>query len=761
MIDSRLTGRIRTSMCRGISAPAALLTGLGTARTLAGTLAAALAGLVILFAGRSDAATLVPEGGIWKYDDSGVDLGTSWSLPGYDDSAWSDGPGPLGYGDSFIVTTLSYGPDPFDKYPTEYFRKSFDLPTDPGLVSALFIRARYDDGVIVYLNGVEVLRRAMPSGIVDWGTYASESHEGAEYEFYDLTAWAPLLVAGTNHLAAEVHQRSGDSSDLVWDAEVTYLDETPAVLRGPYLQSGSETGVVVRWRTNVPTASQVDYGSAPELLTQSVSDGSATTEHEILLSGLMPGTTYYYAVGTGDSVLVGGNTEHLFSTSPPQGTTDAFRAWIVGDSGEANQSARDVRDAYLGFAGADPADLFLMLGDNAYDAGTDDQYQAAVFDTYAGILQRTVVWPTRGNHDDLHAGDNNDYYEIFTLPTAGEAGGLPSGTEAYYSFDYANTHFICLDSDASDRSPNGAMLTWLAQDLAATDQPWKVAFWHHPPYTKGSHDSDDDGDSSGRMTDMRENALPILEAGGIDLVLCGHSHAYERSYFLDGHYGYSNELTPEMIVDAGDGSESGDGAYEKPPSTPHAGTVYTVAGSSSKTGGGTLDHPVMLTSLNELGSVILDIEDLRLHLTFLDDQGVVRDEFTMLHFGPAGVEPDADPNATGDAAPNGQSGDPSREDGAIDALVPGTVWSSSPAADRCVLGFEVARSARVRVTVHDLAGRSIRTLVDREMPNGPHELTWDLETDQGRTVPNGVFFARVSVADGSEVCRIIVQRTPR
>ena len=726
-------------------------------------LAAALLALTSFSASTSHAETLVPEGGVWKYDDSGVDLGTAWSLPGYDDSAWSEGPGPLGYGDDFVVTTLSYGPDPFDKYPTEYFRRTFDLPIDPGLVTALFLRARYDDGVIVYLNGEEVLRLSMPSGIVDWGTYASGSHEATDYELYDLTEWAPFLVSGTNHLAVEVHQRSASSSDLAWDAELTYLDDAPALLRGPYLQVGTETGVVVRWRTNVPTASQVDYGSAPDQLNQSMTDGTFTTEHEVLLSGLTSGTTYYYAVGTGDAVLAGGDVDHTFSTSPPRGTTDAFRAWIVGDSGLANQNARDVRDAYLGFAGVDPADLFLMLGDNAYDAGTDEQYQAAVFETYPTILERTVVWPTRGNHDDLHAGDNNDYYEIFTLPTAGEAGGLPSGTEAYYSFDYANTHFICLDSDETDRSPNGAMLTWLAQDLAATDQPWKVAFWHHPPYTKGSHDSDDDGDSSGRMTEMRENALPILEADGIDLVLCGHSHVYERSYLIDGHYGYSNEFTPAMIEDGGDGSESGDGAYQKPPSTPHAGTVYTVAGSSSTTGGGTLDHPVMVTSLNELGSLILDIEDLRLHVTFLDDQGVVRDEFTIRHFEVTGVETDGDQGpagegSAGDDALYEPSGNAPGQNGPSEALVPGTFWSSTPVSDHCVLGFQIAHAARTRVTLHDLTGRSIRTLVDQEMSAGSHELTWDLETDQGRVVPNGVFFARVSVAGGSEVCRVVVQR---
>lgn len=134
-----------------------------------------------------------------------------------------------------------------------------------------------------------------------------------------------------------------------------------------------------------------------------------------------------------------------------------------------------------------------MLGDNAYSTGTDNQYQAAVFDMYPELLRQSVLWTTLGNHDGYTADSatqTGPYYDNFTLPTAGEAGGLASGTEAYYSFDYANIHFICLESHETNRTPSGAMLAWLQQDVAATTQRWVIAFWHHPPYTKGSHNSD-------------------------------------------------------------------------------------------------------------------------------------------------------------------------------------------------------------------------------------------------------------------------------
>ena len=167
------------------------------------------------------------------------------------------------------------------------------------------------------------------------------------------------------------------------------------------------------------------------------------------------------------------------------------------------------------------------------------------------------------------------------LPRDGEAGGLRSGTEAYYSFDYANIHFIVLESFETNRSANGAMMTWLRDDLLAHDQPWVIAFWHHPPYSKGSHNSD----SETELVQMRQNALPILEGAGVDLVLGGHSHSYERSFLIDGHYGNSGGFNNNNVVDGGNGRPAGDGAYQKATlgAAPHEGAVYVVAGSSCST----------------------------------------------------------------------------------------------------------------------------------------------------------------------------------
>jgi hypothetical protein len=168
------------------------------------------------------------------------------------------------------------------------------------------------------------------------------------------------------------------------------------------------------------------------------------------------------------------------------------------------------------------------------------------------------------------------------------------------------------------------MATWLGADLAATTNRWVIAYWHHPPYTKGSHDSD----TESQLVEMRQNFNPILEAGGVDLVLSGHSHSYERSFLLNGHYGPASSLTSDMIVSAGSGREvGGSGAYKKPentfgPPVGNQGAVYAVAGSSGQTSGGALNHPAMYISLSVLGSMVLDISSNRLDALFLRESPI-------------------------------------------------------------------------------------------------------------------------------------------
>lgn len=489
------------------------------------------------------------------------------------------------------------------------------------------------------------------------------------------------------------------------------------VTRGPYLQLGTPTGVVVRWRTLQSTDARVLFGTSPAALSGVATSSAIGTEHEVGLASLSPATRYWYAVGNADSVFAG-DTTYTFVTPPLPGTAGGTRFWVLGDSGLPGSVQTQVMNGFRDWTGSRLADCILMLGDNAYNGGTDGEYQAGVFTPYASWLRKMVLWSTRGNHDLLYAGANNDYYEFFTMPAAGEAGGVPSGSEAYYSFDWANVHLVCLDSEASSRLPGGAMLQWLREDLASTTRDWVIAFWHQPPYSKGSHDSDQYNETN--MREMRTYVLPVLDSLGVDLVLCGHSHSYERSFLLKQHYGVSTTLASGMIVDGGNGRVDGTGAYRKATLGPAAfeGAVYVVAGSSSRTGGGTLNHPVMVSSQNRAGSLVVDVNGPRLDVHFIDFLGIATDYCTLLKAG--AVDVGSGPFHPADLA--------------------FTAGRPNPFRDRVELGFRLPRAGRARITVHDVDGRRVASVLDGELAAGDHAARWNGRDAAGRPVPPGVYF---------------------
>jgi hypothetical protein len=160
--------------------------------------------------------TAIARGSVWRYWDRGGLTSTSWRGSSFDDSTWASGAGPLGYGEDYVDTTVSYGPSGSSKYLTTYFRRSFSL-ANPAAVTALRGEVMYDDGVVVYLNGTEIQRAAMPTGTVSSTTLASSHEAGNSYQTFDWTARRNLLVAGTNTIVVEVHQASASSSDLAFD----------------------------------------------------------------------------------------------------------------------------------------------------------------------------------------------------------------------------------------------------------------------------------------------------------------------------------------------------------------------------------------------------------------------------------------------------------------------------------------------------------------------------------------------------------------
>ena len=186
-----------------------------------------------------------------------------------------------------------------------------------------------------------------------------------------------------------------------------------------------------------------------------------------------------------------------------------------------------------------------------------------------------------------------------------------------------------------------------------------------------------DSDTETELIDMRQNFLPLLESYGVDAVYSGHSHSYERSFLIDGHYRDSSTLTDDNKIDAGDGRPGGTGAYNKAAGA-NAGAVYTVAGSAGKTSDGSLDHPVMVTSKALLGSVVVDINGGRLRQRFLRDTGGVEDRYTLLNDTYEGSYCVSPPHSGGCPGVLSVSGTPSTSDTApfwitADDLVSGRV----------------------------------------------------------------------------------------
>jgi hypothetical protein len=252
------------------------------------------------------------------------------------------------------------------------------------------------------------------------------------------------------------------------------LPATAAVVREPYLQMVTPTSITIVWQTDLNSAnnSRVQYGTGVGNLNQTAfgvavipPSNAAVKNHVVTITGLSPATTYFYNVGTVTNGVQGGGTaNHFFLTAPPVGSVTPFRVWILGDSGEGpgDGDQEAVRDAMLTETALNPPSPAIILhsGDIAYNDGTDMEFTTNHFAIYQNILRHTPLWPTLGNHGARSVNTAlgiGPYYEAHVLPTGGEAGGVPSGTEAYYSFDYANVHFIVLDSMDSSRLPDAGV----------------------------------------------------------------------------------------------------------------------------------------------------------------------------------------------------------------------------------------------------------------------------------------------------------------
>lgn len=400
---------------------------------------------------------------------------------------------------------------------------------------------------------------------------------------------------------------------------VVLYDSYVFVEREPYLVLQTPNSITIRWQTPKAEIGKVNYAPLGEDMSENSSESRTTLKHSITLTNLQECTKYSYSVES-DSFQID-NEGRSFTTLCQN--KDFQRLWVIGDSGERGEGQWVVYKAMLDYIQNDfsKLDMWLLLGDNAYRSGTQKEFNTDLFLAYPDLIKRFVPWAVSGNHDARRYA----FYDIWSFPTRGESGGVASKSNKYYSIDNGNLHIVMLDSENPRLTKDGDMATWLKEDLKANTKPWTIVLFHTPPYTDGGHKSDSDSNSGGRMKAMRENFVPIFDEFGVDLVLNGHSHGYERSKLMINHLGKSNTFDAKKNL-----VEDSDTCYTKPLAmTKNSGTIYLVCGSSSKLDHATLKHPAMPFAFEEMGSVILEVTPTTLTSKFLTGTGEIADTFTI------------------------------------------------------------------------------------------------------------------------------------
>jgi 3',5'-cyclic AMP phosphodiesterase CpdA len=191
---------------------------------------------------------------------------------------------------------------------------------------------------------------------------------------------------------------------------------------------------------------------------------------------------------------------------------------VIGDTGTGTDQQQELANVMLRYRQVFPFEFVLMMGDNMYGSEKAVDYKTKFENVYKPLLdQKIKFYAALGNHDE----SNQRFYEFFNM----------EGQE-FYRFKKGNVSFYALNSNYMDKK----QVDWLNEKLAADTAPWKIAFFHHPPYSSGAaHGSD---------TKLREIIEPIFLKYRVNVVFAGHEHFYERIkpqkgiyYFISGSGG--------------------------------------------------------------------------------------------------------------------------------------------------------------------------------------------------------------------------------
>jgi len=344
--------------------------------------------------------------------------------------------------------------------------------------------------------------------------------------------------------------------------------------RPPYLQDVDTMSAVIRWRAS-PEASdlleyRIDDGEWIEAPTERSNDTIAGVNGPVLartarLAGLLPGAPVEYRVTSADREL----GPFTFRTAPRAADSDTIRVLAFGDSGWGSEEQLLLAGGML----AERLDLAVHTGDIAYQVGSEADFTLRHFQVYADLLARIPFFPSPGNHDlRSEGGAPYDRAFVWDAPYAGAR---------FYSFRWGGVLFLSIDTTDEDlpehednpftaeirlrdegvresegallRDRRGRELEWITAELeAASADPtirWILAFMHDPPYSHAEG-------LSAHGSDLRiQRAIsPLFDRYGVDLVLAGHDHHYERTTPILGRRAQPPGCGPVYIVTGGGGA---------------------------------------------------------------------------------------------------------------------------------------------------------------------------------------------------------------
>lgn len=304
------------------------------------------------------------------------------------------------------------------------------------------------------------------------------------------------------------------------------LDDTSVITKGPYLHAPSEGTVTINWETADPSTSRISFG--PEGGTEQEVTGITyqqlpstedpllaglvpdSYQHEVVLNGLQPGVTYSYrvlsAIGAQGGTFVG---------PPAVGSPTTFI--VYGDSRTGHEEHGNVVSGIMELASARGLPHFVInTGDMTMTGGVDDEW-VLFFQIEAPLISAVPIIPIFGNHDFLLGRTSFEAY--FNPPPTSS-----SDSDRYFSADIGNVHIVVVDAHTLDMEPHE---DWVEADLAASTAPYKIAALHPPLFTNSNHDP---------AFLARDKLVPIFEAYGVQLVVAGHNHCYEKFVGYGGYY---------------------------------------------------------------------------------------------------------------------------------------------------------------------------------------------------------------------------------